>query len=259
MPIVRIAQRVQYTIIAKDTLMDTRMSWEAKGVLMYLLEKPDNWVVSPVHLAKVGQSGKNRIYRILKELETFGYCRKVPMRDEATKQFSKWEYFIYEQPLTEIREMAMKPLPEKPLPEKPQVAIGPLVSTNKITSTKKEVITKDMSASADDAINIFNHWVVVMNKNLANTKQTPKRMKAVKARLKDQYTVGQIKTAIDNCRADPFSQGANNRNTAYNDLELICRTGEKLEYFIDMKQPLTSDSKVNQNIATAEQWLRSAT
>lgn len=257
MPIVRIAQRVQYTIIAKDTLMDTRMSWEAKGVLMYLLEKPDNWVVSPVHLAKVGQSGKNRIYRILKELETFGYCRKVPMRDEATKQFSKWEYFIYEQPLTEIREMALEPLTQKPLPEKPQMAIGPLVSTNKIINTKREVITT-MSTEADYAVTLFDYWVSVMDKNRASTKLTPKRKKALNARLKDGYAVNQIKTAIDNCRADAWSMGANDRNTAFNDIELICRTGEKLESFISKQAPLTNDTKVNKNINTAAEWLRSA-
>lgn len=255
MPIVRIAQRVQYTIIAKDTLMDTRMSWEAKGVLMYLLEKPDNWVVSPVHLAKVGQSGKNRIYRILKELETFGYCRKVPMRDEATKQFSKWEYFIYEQPLTEIREMALEPLTQKPLPEKPQMDIGPLVSTNKIIKTKREVIT-NMSASADDVFEIFNYWVSVMGKT-TQTKFTAERKKKVEARLAN-YTVNDIKEAIDGCKRSPHHQGAN--GTVYDDLELICRNDTKLEMFIGIKAPqitYSSDPKVNKNIETSLEWARS--
>ena len=56
-------------------------------------------------------------------------------------------------------------------------------------------------------------------------------------RLKEGYTVEQIKTAIDNCKSDPWSMGANDRHTEFNDLELICRTGEKLESFLNKSNP----------------------
>ena len=69
-----------------------------------------------------------------------------------------------------------------------------------------------------------------MNKN-GSTKLTPKRLKAIMARLKDGYSELDITTAIDNCSQDSFSMGENDRQTPYNDIELICRTGEKLESF----------------------------
>jgi uncharacterized protein YdaU (DUF1376 family) len=80
---------------------------------------------------------------------------------------------------------------------------------------------------------IFKYWCETMRKNPATAKLTPKREKAIKARLKEGYTTDQIKTAIHNCSLDPFSMGQNNRQKPFNDIELICRTGEKLESFLD--------------------------
>ena len=93
---------------------------------------------------------------------------------------------------------------------------------------------------------------MLWGKNPNTSKLTPKRKKAITARLKEGYTEEQIKQAIDGCRNDPFSMGANDRQKAFNDIELICRTGEKLESFIDNGtiQPVNQVSAVTQrNIA----------
>ena len=91
---------------------------------------------------------------------------------------------------------------------------------------------KDQSAKANPSFDLFKYWCDVMGKNLSTSKLTPKRDKAIKARLKEGYTFEQIKAAIDGCRNDPFSMGHNDRQKPFNDIELICRTGEKLESFI---------------------------
>ena len=85
-----------------------------------------------------------------------------------------------------------------------------------------------------------------MNKNPAVAKLTPKREKAIKARLKD-YTTAQIKCAIDGCSRDPFSMGQNDRQKPFNDIELICRNGEKLESFLDARVPTGQYSAVTQH------------
>lgn len=87
-------------------------------------------------------------------------------------------------------------------------------------------------SKANQAFSIFQYWCSVMGKNIGSSKLTPKREKAINARLKDGYTPEQIKSAIDGCRADPFSMGKNDRQKPFNDIELICRTGEKLESFL---------------------------
>lgn len=127
---------------------------------------------------------------------------------------------------------------EKPNPN-PDKATGAEKKPKKSLTTNQEPLTnnqepiKPLSAEADLVTRIFDYWVSVMGKPQGQTKLTPKRRKAVKARLTDGYTLEQITTAIDHCRCDPWSMGANDRNTPFNDLELICRTGEKLESFIE--------------------------
>lgn len=94
---------------------------------------------------------------------------------------------------------------------------------------------KDQSAKANLSFDLFKYWCDVMGKSISTSKLTPKRDKAIKARLKEGYTFEQIKASIDGCRNDPFSMGHNDRQKPFNDIELICRTGEKLESFIQVQ------------------------
>jgi len=62
-------------------------------------------------------------------------------------------------------------------------------------------------------------------------KLTAKREKAVTARLAEGYEVETLKMAIAGCARSEYRIGKNDRGTRYDDLELICREGEKLEQF----------------------------
>ena len=109
-----------------------------------------------------------------------------------------------------------------------------LLTTNDEPKDKKPMPSK--LDPVKDHQSIFDYWVLVMSKG-NSTQLTPKRLANIKARLKDGYTVAEIKQAIDGCRLDPFSMGDNDRNKPFNDIELICRTGEKLESFIPCAKP----------------------
>lgn len=86
---------------------------------------------------------------------------------------------------------------------------------------------------ASPVVEVFDHWRAVMAHPVA--KLTPEREKAVRARLRDGYTVEEIKAGIDGCRASPFHMGQNDGQKRHDDLTLICRTGSKLESFMAMK------------------------
>ena len=77
---------------------------------------------------------------------------------------------------------------------------------------------------------VFDHWVKVMEKPKALLGKD--RKKAIEARLNEGYSVEDLKKAIDGCRSSAFHMGENERSTVYNDLELICRNGRKVEQFI---------------------------
>ncbi len=74
---------------------------------------------------------------------------------------------------------------------------------------------------------IFDYWKVATGHTKAKLKG--RRERAVRARLKDGFTVHQIKLAIEGCLDSPFHAGDNPTSRVYDDLELICRDAAKLE------------------------------
>jgi len=86
----------------------------------------------------------------------------------------------------------------------------------------------------DAVLKIFRHWKEVMETPMSRL--TDKRRKAVVSRLQDGYSVAQIFDAIDGCSVSDWHMGDNPNQRKYNDLELICRTGDKLEQFAQIAQ-----------------------
>lgn len=106
------------------------------------------------------------------------------------------------------------------------------------------------SAEANEPFLIFSYWKEIMKKN-EGAKLTAKRLKAVKARLKEGYTLDQIKQAIYGCSVTPHNQGKNDQGKVFDCLELICRSGENIERFAGNAQqaaPQQYSSITNQNI-----------
>lgn len=85
---------------------------------------------------------------------------------------------------------------------------------------------------------VFAYWQNVMGHPTAKLIPGKKRARAIEARLKDGYTVEDIKSAVDGCRATPHNMGKNDRHTVYDDIELICRDEVHLESFLKPK-PMT--------------------
>lgn len=79
---------------------------------------------------------------------------------------------------------------------------------------------------------IFEFWKEIMNHPAA--KLLPVRERAVAARLREGYSVDEIKNAILGCNSSDFHMGANDAGTVYDDLTMICRNGAKLEFYIGL-------------------------
>jgi hypothetical protein len=110
----------RYTVIPNHLLEDERITWEAKGILSYLLSKPDTWELSAKHLIGFGHAGKEKIYRVLKELQKAGYASHSRRGDGRVE----WE--IRDTPISENpnpeNQYEANPHPEKPYQEKPYQA-----------------------------------------------------------------------------------------------------------------------------------------
>ena len=87
----RKARDKNFSIIPNDAINEYRVSFRAKGLLVYLLSKPDNWQVYVSQLSNVGTDGKHSVGKALEELMTFGYIHRVALRDDKGR-FKKGNY-----------------------------------------------------------------------------------------------------------------------------------------------------------------------
>ena len=97
--VIRVRKRPNnFVMLDKTFLEDDRLSFKAKGILAYLLSKPDNWKVIVGNLVKYSKDGKSAVYAGLKELKECGYYMKTPIRSEDGRRISRWESTVYEMP-----------------------------------------------------------------------------------------------------------------------------------------------------------------
>lgn len=82
-----------------------------------------------------------------------------------------------------------------------------------------------------DVLRIFRYWMTATEHPQAIL--TEGRRTLVKQRLKEGYAVDRIIRAIDGCTASDFhmARGQYQGQRKYDDLNLICRSGAKLEEF----------------------------
>jgi len=115
----------------------------------------------------------------------------------------------------------------------PPVADGPTPKVDQIRSDQTRPEDEAPAGPAPARL-VFDHWVKAMGKS-ANTKFLPttQRYKKVLARFKDGFSVDQLCRAVDGCKLTPHNMGQNDRQALFNDLELICRTVENVERFIE--------------------------
>jgi ASC-1-like (ASCH) protein len=90
----RSARRHSYTVIDNRPLNDKRLDWDAKGLLAYLLSKPDHWRVDRSHLASVVPSGAGKVQRLLRLLEEAGYLTRERDRNQMGQLV--WKHVVHE-------------------------------------------------------------------------------------------------------------------------------------------------------------------
>lgn len=86
-----------YTVVPNAILTNTQLSWRARGVLAYILSKPDGWRTSAAHLAQQGPDGIYSIRKALTELEAAGHVERIRTQDRAGRWMT--QTVVHESPL----------------------------------------------------------------------------------------------------------------------------------------------------------------
>lgn len=154
MSIIRAKREHNYTVISNKVYDKNQLSWQAMGMLGYLLTKPDDWSVIVSELVNVTKetakpTGKEGVYNILKELRDKGFIVVQKNSDGST------DYTVYDEPLPNQG----KPNQGKPNQAEPNQAEPPLLNTDiqQVLSSNKdgdvEIAVADQAAEDGEHIN----------------------------------------------------------------------------------------------------------
>lgn len=90
-----------YVMLDKFSVNDSGLSWKAKGLLAYLLSKPDDWVVKEHDLVAHAKDGRASMRAGLEELIQAGYLVKYGRRRDDKGRLYENEYQVFERPLVD--------------------------------------------------------------------------------------------------------------------------------------------------------------
>lgn len=117
-----------FYLLDKHISEDLRLSWAGRGLLIYLLGKPDGWQVQVEHLirqtsASKKPTGRDGVYALLEELRGAGYVERLQNR--VSGKFKGFDYLVHETPQIQSNEPQQdQPETVDPFPADPtQVSI----------------------------------------------------------------------------------------------------------------------------------------
>jgi hypothetical protein len=87
-----------FVMMDKRALADPKLSYKAKGILAYLLSRPDNWTINVSDVVNHSPDGEFAVRTGIKELITAGYVQRKVERNER-HQIVRWVMEVYEQPI----------------------------------------------------------------------------------------------------------------------------------------------------------------
>jgi len=86
-----------YVVVNKQFVEAIDLSWKAKGILLYLLSLPDEWLIYETELATHSKDNISSLRSGMKELIDCHYIHRKRIRNPNGK-FSIYEYIVTETP-----------------------------------------------------------------------------------------------------------------------------------------------------------------
>lgn len=95
----------------RDFIRDQRLSWESRAVAAWMASHDPSFRFDVAYVVKAGPSGRDKVRRIMNELETAGYLVRRRTRN-GDGSFGPIIYCLHPEPQSTIR--SSKPAPENP-------------------------------------------------------------------------------------------------------------------------------------------------
>jgi len=155
-----------YSVVANEIIENEDLSYKARGLLISLLAKPDDWKVSFNHLVNAGKEGREAVRSAIVELEEAGYMVRVKTRDNNGK-FST-DTYVFDTPQDTESTADGKPLTGNRLRETADGLPYDIISTkNQVLNTNTQQPLK---------VNHSNEETEVVEEENSDNNETAKRM-----------------------------------------------------------------------------------
>lgn len=173
-----------YTKLRNAFLQDRRISDETRGLVARLLSLPDDWEVTVQSIIASGKAGRDKVYRMIKEAEEFGYVQPQERERLEGGTLGRQIYHVSDDPEALIKvaadeiyaiETGVQPYPDlpdtentdvveivaeqqvSPCPENPDVAKADVGKTDAEPCTAKpDMVNRTQTKEYEVKININN-------------------------------------------------------------------------------------------------------
>lgn len=201
--IIKSKKHRDFAVIPNSILQSSTLSLEEKGLLVYLLSLPEDWVLYKSNLhEKIGEK-EGTVDRVFKLLQDRGYILSVKMIGEKGR-FQGWNHIVYEEPT--IEELEKNPYREQvsPTPTNPDLGQSAPIQ---IHSSNKDIDNTKLSENFSEAAAGFARWFDDKY-FLENQKGVKKNLvawaKEYEALVKAGYAKNDIWHAVEWAKNDPF-------------------------------------------------------
>lgn len=192
-----IRKRQNFTMIDNDLLKDKELSWQAKGVISFMLSlpttyfengKPKVWIINRTNIVNNGKNGKSSVDQIIKELRANGYILLIKYVDKHNRTLG-WRYKVYEQKLIspvesyltiklndeQVRCFYENVLAEYPEPDFPHLVIPNVAfpdmenevhnNTNKNKTINNNIVINHINPQI--TINTMEQYLAIIHENIS--------------------------------------------------------------------------------------------
>ena len=188
-----IKKRDNFTTVHNNLILDEKISWKAKGILLYMLSRPDGWKYNIKEISKNSKDGTDSVSKGIQELVKEKYVSRKKNPDGSVN------YYIFEDKTQNDMTDSIMDFknPEQENPEQDFRLYNKERNTLKTEYNKKDINKY-----------IYDSWNGLAKKNgLAEIRSvTTKREKKIETLLK-KYSFEEIMEAMNKIKESDFLLG----------------------------------------------------
>ena len=177
-----VKKKDNFTTVHNNLILDEKLSWKAKGLLIYMLSRPTGWKYKSAEIAKNSTDGRDSVRNGLKELVENRYISRQKNSDGSLT------YYIFEDnQQNNIKDYLQKPKLDNPSLEKPETENpklekpkldNPSLYKRKNTNNKRIIVIKEYIYKSEKFLETYSDF-----KNMRDDIKKPMTERAEKILL----------------------------------------------------------------------------